>query len=76
MKTQIFKDYSEFLNREDKNLNGVTQQFADQNPNWAEERNNEGCWNCSAIAAIAAIAAKKTPKEINPKYSPKRQFLS
>src|SRR6185369_5714641 len=31
MKTQIFKDFSEFLNREDKTLNGVTQEFANEN---------------------------------------------
>lgn len=46
MKTQIFKDYLEFCNRADKDLNGVTQEFANSNPNWAEEKNNKGCWNC------------------------------
>lgn len=46
MKTQIFATYEAFLNREDKYINGVTQQFADANPGWDEERGNEGCWNC------------------------------
>ncbi|MEO7584890.1 MAG: hypothetical protein ABIS74_17980 [Ferruginibacter sp.] len=27
--TQIFKDYAEFLGREDKSINGVTQSLAD-----------------------------------------------
>lgn len=48
MKTQIFKDYSAFLNREDLEINGVSQEFADQNPNYlTENETNKGCWNCS-----------------------------
>lgn len=46
MKTEIFKTYSDFLNREDKKVNGVTKEFADVNEGWNEERDNEGCWNC------------------------------
>lgn len=48
MKTQIFEDYSAFLNREDLEINGVSQEFADQNPNYlTENETNKGCWNCS-----------------------------
>ena len=47
MKTLIFKDYSKFVKREDKKINGVTQLFADENPTWSDEKNNFGCWNCS-----------------------------
>jgi hypothetical protein len=28
MKTEIFKSYNEFLNREDKSVNGVSAEFA------------------------------------------------
>lgn len=48
MATLIFKNYSEFLNREDKSINGVTQEFAKDNPNWdVQNVNNVGCWNCA-----------------------------
>lgn len=29
-KTQIFKDYKEFFNREDKEINGVSPDFAEE----------------------------------------------
>jgi hypothetical protein len=45
--TKIFKNFSEFFHREDKAVNGVTQEFANNNPSWDEEKNNKGCWNCS-----------------------------
>lgn len=47
MRTEIFKDYGAFLSREDKTINGVSQEFADENPNWNQERKNKRCWNCS-----------------------------
>jgi len=47
MTTKIFKKYEDFLNRENKKENGVTQEFADLNLGWDKESNNEGCWNCS-----------------------------
>ena len=47
MQTKVYPDYATFLAREDKTLNGVTAQFADDNPCWEEERNSKGCWNCS-----------------------------
>lgn len=47
MKTQIFKDYSEFENREDKSLNGVTPKFASDNPGYeADNATNDGCFDC------------------------------
>jgi hypothetical protein len=47
MKTVIFKDYSEFLNRTDKSVNGVSVAFAEQNPEYKEQnQTNQGCWNC------------------------------
>lgn len=46
-KTRIFKSYEEFLDRSDKSINGVSIEFAIDNPEW-EEMNitNTGCWNC------------------------------
>ena len=47
MKTEIFKDYLEFSNRKDKEVNGVSSEFAKDNPNYEKEnKRNEGCWNC------------------------------
>ena len=46
---QIFKDYDEFCNREDKAINGVTQEFLDHfkiTLNGLNVINCEGCWNC------------------------------
>lgn len=46
--TQIFKNYSEFYNRQDKTINGVSEQFALDHPDYEKEnQTNEGCWNCS-----------------------------
>ena len=46
-KTQIFANYEEFLARIDKSINGVSQKFANENPNWDEQNStNKGCWNC------------------------------
>ncbi len=45
-KTEIFADYSAFWNRTDKKLNGVTQAFADLNPDFAKKNEtNEGCFS-------------------------------
>jgi len=38
MKTEIFPDYDAFLKREDKSINGVSPEFAQANPDWADER--------------------------------------
>lgn len=48
MKTEIFKNYDEFLKRKDKDINGVSDGFAKSNPNY-EEMNptNKGCYDCS-----------------------------
>ena len=46
--TKIFKTRSEFIGREDKEINGVDEYFAKNNPNWENEnKTNKGCWNCS-----------------------------
>jgi hypothetical protein len=48
MKTQIYESFTAFIKREDKELNGVSQEFADNNnPGWDKDRENNGCWNCS-----------------------------
>ena len=48
MKTQIFKNRAEFLKREDKEINGVSEAFAKNHPDFEEDNEtNKGCWNCS-----------------------------
>ena len=48
MNTKIFKSYDEFLNRKDKSLNGVSEGFSKNNPNYLiQNKANVGCWNCS-----------------------------
>jgi len=45
--TQIFKSYSDFLNRPDKTINGVSKDFAKMYPNYIETNlTNKGCWDC------------------------------
>jgi len=52
--TQIFKDYSEFRQREDKAINGVSPGFAEENENWEQGNiSNEGCWCCSGCSDCA-----------------------
>ena len=47
MKTKIFESYEDFLNREDKNINGVSEEFAAKYPDFEEQNDtNTGCWNC------------------------------
>ena len=36
MKTEIFKSYKAFMQREDKTTNGVSPRFAERFPNYAE----------------------------------------
>lgn len=51
MKTIIFKSFSDFLSRKDKDQNGVSEDFAIRNPNWEKENEtNLGCWNCSGCS--------------------------
>jgi hypothetical protein len=47
MKTEIFPNYDAFLARPDKAVNGVSPEFAAENPSYGEERNNSGCYDCS-----------------------------
>ena len=45
--TQVFNSYDDFLNREDKKINGVDKNFALNNPLFLDENTtNQGCWNC------------------------------
>ncbi len=61
-KTQIFKDYDEFLAREDKAINGVTADFVRDHyiKNSEQDTNNVGCWNCvrcwNCVACVACVA--------------------
>ena len=49
METKIFKNYEDFLNREDKRINGVTPDFLKENNTNLKDlnlTNCEGCFNC------------------------------
>ena len=47
MKTKVFKSYADFLNRKDKKINGVSEDFAAEHPDFEEaNKTNVGCWNC------------------------------
>jgi len=47
MKTQLFNSYGEFLKREDKNINGVSESFSLGNTDYEKQNNtNKGCWDC------------------------------
>ena len=47
MKTKICESYEDFLKREDKNTNGVSEDFAAKYPYFEEQNDtNIGCWNC------------------------------
>lgn len=47
-KTQIFKAWIDFYNREDKKMNGVSESFSTDHPDYeSDNETNEGCWNCS-----------------------------
>lgn len=49
MKTEIFESYEDFVNREDKSVNGVNQDYADFHPDFEMmNETNSGCWNCVA----------------------------
>ena len=48
MKTEIFKTIEDFLKREDKDVNGVSEEFAKENPDYEKKNEtNKACWNCS-----------------------------
>ena len=46
-KTQIFENYESFLNRDDKSINGVTEDFVKKHGiDLDVDNGNYGCWNC------------------------------
>ena len=48
MTTKIYKSYSEFLARKNKDENGVSESFADDHHDFvSQNETNNGCWNCS-----------------------------
>lgn len=63
--TTIFKNYSEFLSRADKNVNGVSQEFADENPEFEKENEtNKSCWNCSGCSDCSRCSDLKNASPI------------
>ena len=52
--TKIYKDFSAFLAREDNAENGVSEQFAADNPEWDNQNEeNNACWNCSRCSGCS-----------------------
>jgi hypothetical protein len=46
-KTQIFNSFKDFQNREYKSINGVSNYFASEYPDWEKmNETNLGCWEC------------------------------
>ena len=44
--TYIFQSYEEFSNRKFKSINGVSLEFAKENPDFRDmNKTNIGCWN-------------------------------
>ncbi len=68
--TKIFKNYLEFLGREDEKNNGVSQDFAENYPGWEKENeDNEACWNCSRCSGCSRcsnIAYLQDKKDLSP----------
>ena len=59
--TEIFASFDDFLNRADKKTNGVSPEFEERNPNYAQDNEtNIGCWNCvsckSCISCISCVS--------------------
>lgn len=46
MNYKIYKSYEDFINREDKNLNGFTIEFLHQIDGDVNLTDSIGCWNC------------------------------
>ncbi len=47
METKIYKNYKEFITRNNKKANGVSEEFATKYPNYKiMNTTNKGCWNC------------------------------
>lgn len=59
MKTEIFNSYFEFLKRIDKEVNGVSLGFAEDNIKWLEQNEtNESCWNCRGCSGCRGLLYK------------------
>lgn len=63
MKTQIFENYTVFLNRSDKTVNGVDAEFASVYEAFEKERGNEACWNCSGCSGCSDCSDCSGKKE-------------
>ena len=74
MKTEIFKNYADFLNREDKELNGVSESFAKQNPDYNLEKNNKACWNCSSCRSCSDCSSCSSCSDCSEKKNTKEDL--
>lgn len=65
--TEKFSSYGDFLRRKDQTLNGVSPEFAQAHPNFAEEnKSNEGCWDCSDCSDCSRCSGCSDLKNAKP----------
>lgn len=63
MATKIYKNYSDFLERENIKENGVSEEFALEYPNYEVDNiTNEGCWNCRYCSSCRYCSDKNKNK--------------
>lgn len=56
MKTVIFNTYLDFLNRDDKKINGVSQEFSNIHPDYEKHNEtNNASWNCSRCSRCSGL---------------------
>jgi len=69
--TKIYKDYSEFLKREDKTENGVSAYFAENNANWEKENEtNKACWSCSGCSDCSGCSGFNNKAPVSMQQTP------
>ena len=54
LKTLVFKDFQDYKDNSNDGANGVSQEFADANPNYEKDNEtNVNCWNCKGCTNCA-----------------------
>jgi len=55
--TKIYKNHAEFLERENKEENGVSESFVRINPEFEKmNESNRACWNCYGCSDCAVCS--------------------
>ena len=65
MNTLIFENYLAFLNRPDADTNGVSPQFAADNPDYEKQNEtNKSCWGCSDCSRCSDCSDLKNARPV------------